>query len=93
MLVHCDIRKHINRCFEYEKIFGSPCEMKAVFSDTVVHIAFEIRFCRGRSLLCVDRYSFRIFSNEDSIMVIRIFIDESVLYKTIENLTVDQSCR
>lgn len=67
MLVHCDICKHINRCFEYEKIFGSPCEMKAVFRDTVVHIAFEIRFCRGRSLLCVDRYSFRIFSDEDSI--------------------------
>ena len=65
--------------------------MKAVFSDTVVHITFEIRFCRGRSLLCVNRYSFRIFSDEDSIMLIRIFIDKSVLYKTIENLTVDQS--
>ena len=42
MLVHCDICKHINRCFEYEKIFGGAVEMKTVFRNTAVLISFEI---------------------------------------------------
>ena len=41
--------------------------------------------------MCVDRYSFRIFSNEDSIMVIRIFIDKSILDKAIDDLSVYHS--
>ena len=91
VLVHGDIGKHINGSLKYEKIFGGAVEMKAVFRNTAVQISFEIELCRGSTFVSMDDFSVLVFANKNSIVMLGIFIDESVLGKAIDDLTVYQS--
>ena len=91
VFVHRDIGKHINGSLKYEKIFRGAVEMKAVFRNTTVQISFEIRLGRGGSFVSVDDFSVLVFANEDSIVMLGILIDESVLGKAIDDLSVKHS--
>ena len=91
VLVHGNIGKHINRCFEYEKIFGGSVVVEAVFGDATCQISFEIRARGGCSLLRMHRDTVCVLADEDGVVILGIFIYETISDKTIEDLAVNQS--
>ena len=64
--------------------------MKAVFCRTAVHVSFEIRLGCGCSLLRMDGNPALVHADEDGVMIFGVFINETFLYKTIDNLSVNQ---
>ena len=65
--------------------------METVFRNTAVQISFEIGLWRGGSFVCMDGFSVFVFANKDGIVMLGILIDESVLDKAIDDLSVYHS--
>ena len=62
--------------------------MKAVFCNTACEVAFEIRHRRGGTLLRMARNAVRIVSDEHSVVVFGILINQPVPHKSCQHIAV-----
>ena len=88
LLIHADIREHIDRSFKYKKVLGFSDKMKAVFRNTACEVAFEIRHRRGGTLLRMARNAVRIASDEHGVVVFGILINQPVPHKSCQHIAV-----